>query len=69
MSKLDQHRIERPGRDGDKELRDLQRRFTAISRDYDRATANRKFLGSTRATILFALVAAGVAFIATVAFM
>lgn len=63
MSKLDQHRIERPGRDADKELRDLQRRFTAISTNYESAQANRKFLGSTRATILFALLAAGVAFL------
>ncbi|ODT55794.1 MAG: hypothetical protein ABS59_02735 [Methylobacterium sp. SCN 67-24] len=63
MSKLDQHRIEHPGRDADKELRDLQRRFTAISRRHDRATANRKFLGSPRATLLFALVTAGVAFL------
>ncbi|MBN9437045.1 hypothetical protein [Bosea sp. (in: a-proteobacteria)] len=63
MSKLDQHRIERPGRDPEKELRNLQQRFAAISRRHDRATANRKFLSSPRATILFALVTAGVAFL------
>lgn len=63
MSKLDQHRIERPGRDADMELRDLQRRFSAISQGYNRTQAQRKFLGSTRATILFALLAAGAAFI------
>jgi hypothetical protein len=63
MSKLDQHRIAHPGRDAEKELRNLQRRFTTITRGYQRARARRKFLGSTRATVLFALVAAGVAFV------
>jgi len=69
MSKLDQHRIERPGRDADDGLRDLQRRFTTISRRHDRAMANRKFLGSTRATVLLALAIAGVAFVAASAIM
>jgi hypothetical protein len=63
MSKLDQHRIDRPGRDADKELRDLQRRFTTITQGYERAEARRKFLGS----VLLALVAAGVAFVVALA--
>jgi hypothetical protein len=42
-------------------FRNLQQRFAAISRRHDRPTANRKFLGSTRATILFALLTAGAA--------
>lgn len=49
--------------EAERDLRNLQRRLTAITDRYEQAQARRKFLGSTRATILFALVTAGVAFL------
>ena len=50
-------------RDPEKELRDLQRRFTGISRRYTRSVASRRFLASAKATVLIALLVAGLAFL------
>ena len=62
MSKPERNWIERPGRDPEKEAAKLKRRFSSITGGYERAVANRKFLRSRRATILFALLAAAIGF-------
>ena len=69
MPKPEQNWIERPGRDPEREARTLQQRFSKVTDRYERAVENRKFLRSTRATIMFAMLAAGLAFLAASAIL